>query len=131
MNYNDFVAERPALARYLATLAEPPPLIIDSPEAGYAYVLPLLTDDGAPLQAEHLVVAALDRKLAVIDHRVTGGGSSSGALVNVGDIYHWALSLRTRPHAILVAHNHPSGDATPSVHDHKVTDQLVKAGRLL
>ena len=33
--------------------------------------------------------------------------------------------------AVLVAHNHPSGDATPSVEDRMVTERLRKAGELL
>jgi DNA repair protein RadC len=39
--------------------------------------------------------------------------------------------VRTNAAALIVAHNHPSGDPSPSPEDIKVTRQLVKAGKLL
>ena len=39
--------------------------------------------------------------------------------------------MRVNAAAIIVAHNHPSGDPTPSIEDARVTEQIVAAGKLL
>jgi DNA repair protein RadC len=56
-------------------------------------------------------------------------GSLNSSLIRVGEIYKGAL--RRNSAAVIVAHNHPSGDPTPSLEDVLVTRQIVEAGRLL
>jgi DNA repair protein RadC len=50
-------------------------------------------------------------------------------LVHPREVFRIAIALGAA--AIVVAHNHPSGDASPSAEDHAVTRQLVAAGRIL
>jgi len=50
-------------------------------------------------------------------------------LVRVGEVFREAIRLSAA--AIIVAHNHPSGDPTPSPEDVQMTREIVKAGRLL
>ncbi len=80
-------------------------------------------------EQEHFYVLFLD-----IRNRVLGGesiykGSLDQTQVRVADVFREAV--RRNCAAIVVAHNHPSGDPTPSPDDVAVTRDLVQAGRLL
>ncbi|MDP2725925.1 MAG: JAB domain-containing protein, partial [Dehalococcoidia bacterium] len=56
-------------------------------------------------------------------------GSVNTALIRVGEIFREAI--RQNCAALIVVHNHPSGDPTPSQEDIRVTEQIVDAGKLL
>ncbi len=56
-------------------------------------------------------------------------GSLNTAVVRVGELFREAI--RVNAAAIIVAHNHPNGDPTPSAEDVYVTRQIVEAGKLL
>ena len=56
-------------------------------------------------------------------------GNVSSAVVRTAEVFRPAV--REGCPSIIVVHNHPSGDPTPSSDDARVTEQLVKAGRLL
>jgi DNA repair protein RadC len=56
-------------------------------------------------------------------------GNLNTAVVRVGEVFREAI--RSNCASIIVVHNHPSGDPTPSPEDVRVTEQLVDAGRLL
>jgi DNA repair protein RadC len=56
-------------------------------------------------------------------------GSLNSSLVRVGEVYKEAL--RRNSAAIIVAHNHPSGDVSPSPEDVLVTSEIIRAGELL
>ncbi|MCB0149480.1 MAG: hypothetical protein KDE01_17755, partial [Caldilineaceae bacterium] len=56
-------------------------------------------------------------------------GNLNTAVVRVGEVFREAI--RANCASIIVVHNHPSGDPTPSPEDVRVTEQLVEAGRLL
>jgi DNA repair protein RadC len=56
-------------------------------------------------------------------------GSLNSATIRVGEVFKEAV--RRNSAGIIVVHNHPSGEATPSIDDIEVTRQLVAAGRLL
>jgi DNA repair protein RadC len=56
-------------------------------------------------------------------------GSLNAAVVRVGEVFREAV--RANSASIIVVHNHPSGDPTPSPEDVHVTEMLVEAGRLL
>lgn len=78
---------------------------------------------------ERFVVVYLDtrnRPIAVHDAHV---GTCDSSPVHPREIFGPALSLAAT--SIVVAHNHPSGDPTPSTNDRAVTDRLRQAGELL
>jgi DNA repair protein RadC len=81
------------------------------------------------LEQEHLRTVLLDTKNYV--QRVTNvyAGSLNAAVVRVGEVFREAI--RANSAAIIVVHNHPSGDPTPSPEDVRVTEMIVEAGRLL
>jgi DNA repair protein RadC len=56
-------------------------------------------------------------------------GSLNSSLVRVAEVFKEAV--RVNAASIIVAHNHPSGDPTPSTEDVRVTEQIVAAGKLL
>jgi DNA repair protein RadC len=56
-------------------------------------------------------------------------GSLNTSTIRVGELFREAI--RRNSAAVIVAHNHPSGDPTPSPEDVVITRQIVKAGQLL
>ncbi|RRR76566.1 MAG: JAB domain-containing protein [Candidatus Viridilinea halotolerans] len=83
---------------------------------------------GSELQ-EHLAVVCLDTKNRVIKIHTVYIGSVNSSAVRIGEIYREPIRLNAT--SIIVAHNHPSQDLTPSPEDVMVTRQIVDAGKLL
>ena len=81
------------------------------------------------LDQEHLRAICLDTKNRVQKIHTIYVGSLNSSLVRVGEVFKEPIRLNSA--AIIVVHNHPSGDPTPSADDRAVTRQLVDAGRLL
>ena len=81
------------------------------------------------LEKEHLRVLLLDRRNRVLDIVEIYQGSVNSSQVRVGEIFRAAVQRLAS--AIVVAHNHPSGDPTPSPDDVAVTRAIVQAGKLL
>jgi DNA repair protein RadC len=76
------------------------------------------------VEQEHFVAVAMDRRMRVLECGVMSIGSDCMSIVDQKGIMRWALT-RSRPvYGIVVAHNHPSGDTTPSEHDKRVTCSL-------
>jgi DNA repair protein RadC len=103
-------------------------------------------DEGAPLRTPRDVWAAFAPRLedlpveefhvAVLDaqHRLERDititrGILNSSLVHPREVFREAIAERAA--AIILVHNHPSGDPTPSADDRAITAQLVAAGRLL
>lgn len=81
------------------------------------------------LDQEHLRVVLLNTKNHVMGVREVYRGSVNSSQVRTAEVFRDAV--RENCPAIVVAHNHPSGDPTPSPEDVRVTRDLVAAGRLL
>jgi len=79
---------------------------------------------------ENFVAAYLDQKHRVVAVDVVSIGTINQTQVHPREVFGPALRLRTVA-AIIVAHNHPSGDPTPSQPDADVPKRLVECGRLL
>jgi DNA repair protein RadC len=80
-------------------------------------------------EQERLVVAVLNVKNAIIGVETVYIGNASGSSVRVGEVFRAAVRLNAS--AIVVAHNHPSGDPTPSAEDVSITTALAAAGHIL
>ena len=89
---------------------------------------PLIDAMGA-LEREELRVLLLDTKNVVTATRTVYQGNLAGSSVRVGEVFRDAV--RASAAAIIVAHNHPSGDPSPSGEDLRITSELAEAGRLL
>jgi DNA repair protein RadC len=91
----------------------------------------LLMNDMAYFQQEHLRVLLLDTKNYVLNNwrQSLYKGSLNSSVVRVAEVFREAI--RSNAAAIIVAHNHPSGDPTPSPEDIRVTRDIRQAGQLL
>lgn len=83
----------------------------------------------AALEQEQLRVVVLDTKHQVLSIKTVYQGSVNQAQVRVSEVFRDAIKQNAV--AIIVIHNHPSGDPTPSSADVTLTLELVKAGQIL
>lgn len=89
----------------------------------------LLMVEMAHLEQEVLRVVLLNTKNHVLKTPVIYKGSLNASIVRVGELFRDAI--RANAAALIVAHNHPSGDPTPSPEDVRVTRDIASAGKLL
>ncbi|MGC9523319.1 MAG: RadC family protein [Anaerolineae bacterium] len=80
-------------------------------------------------EAEHFVILYLDTRNRVTAREILYKGSLNTSLVRIGEVFRGAV--RRNCAAVIVAHNHPSGDPNPSPEDVALTRRLVEAGNLL
>lgn len=88
----------------------------------------ILYEMGA-LEQEHLRVLLLDTRNQIIQVVEVYRDSLNSSVIRVGEVFREAVQRNAA--AIIVAHNHPSGDPTPSPEDVAVTRAIVEAGKLL
>jgi len=81
------------------------------------------------LDQEELRVVLLDTKNNVVKITRVYTGSLNTAVVRIGEVFR--EPIRANCASIILVHNHPSGDPTPSPEDISVTEQIVQAGALL
>jgi DNA repair protein RadC len=91
-------------------------------------VLPLIVSLSTKKQ-EYFVCITLDGGSRIISKRVITIGLLDQALVHPREVF--ADAIKERAAKIIVAHNHPAGDTSPSKEDIKVTENLVKAASIL
>ncbi|TAK28345.1 MAG: JAB domain-containing protein [Chloroflexota bacterium] len=89
----------------------------------------LLQVEMAALDQEQLRVVLLDTKNRVVTTQTVYQGSVNTSQVRIAEIFKEAV--RQNLPSLVVVHNHPSGDPTPSREDIRVTQDLVQAGKLL
>lgn len=99
---------------------------------------PLLTTTDAVLaqlkfirtkKQEYFVCLSLDSAQRLIARRVVTIGTLTSTLVHPREVF--AAPLKDRAASVIIAHNHPSGEPSPSKHDIETTQQLVAASHLL
>ena len=89
----------------------------------------LLLENIAVARQEHFVVLTLDSGGRLIRKRVVFIGTIDATLVHPRETF--APAIADYAASIVVAHNHPSGDPSPSKQDIMATQQLVAAGQIL
>ena len=89
----------------------------------------LLMPEMGLLEQEELRTVLLDTKHHVLDSPTVYKGNVNTSVIRVGELFREAV--RVNCVALIVVHNHPSGDPTPSPDDVRVTEQIVQAGKLL
>ena len=99
--------------------------IIRSPEDGADYVM----EEMRSLNQEHFVVLFLNTKNQIIHRQTIFIGSLNASIVHPREVYREAVKRSAA--SIIVAHNHPSGDPTPSQEDIHVTRRLVESGKMI
>lgn len=81
------------------------------------------------LDKEHFLVLLLDTKNNVFSEDVVSVGTLNASIVHPREVFRKAI--RNNCNAIILVHNHPSGDTTPSQEDYDVTRKLQRAGEHL
>jgi DNA repair protein RadC len=109
-------------------------LAVEAPEERPAIHSPadaaaLIQFEMSALEQEELRVILLDTRNRVQHIETVYRGSLNASQVRVGEIFRAAV--RRNVAALIVAHNHPSGDPTPSPDDAAITRAFVQAGKLL
>ena len=99
--------------------------IFDSPIKVFDQILPLFKD----LDREHFVVLALDVKNKQIGANTVSIGTLSASLVHPREVFKVAILANAA--SIILAHNHPSGELSPSRDDIELTQRLVRAGETM
>lgn len=109
-------------------LAIPYPLnkqLIRTPSELASILIPRI----GPLEQEEVHSVSLDSRNRVISDDMIYKGTISSANMRIGEIFRQAI--RNNAASIVIAHNHPSGDSSPSQDDIQATKEVVKAGRIL
>lgn len=83
----------------------------------------------AHLRKEHFVALLLDGKNRLIREVKVSEGSLTASVVHPREAF--LSAVRSSAASVIFAHNHPSGDPSPSPEDRSVTEQLREAGRIL
>ena len=113
------------LAQRLSRETYPESPVLDTPER----VADLLREQNRLYQVEHFQVVFLNTRRRLIAVQDISQGTLDSLLVSPREVFSAAISRRAA--AVVLAHNHPSGDPTPSSSDIKVTRDLIRAGELL
>jgi DNA repair protein RadC len=98
---------------------------LDSPELIYELLAPGMRQ----LHKESLRVVLLDTRYRLIRTEEVSSGSINESIAHPRDVFRPAVI--SSAYAIIVVHNHPSGDASPSQTDHSLTRRLAEAAELL
>jgi DNA repair protein RadC len=110
--------------RLLTTAPEEKPRITSPADAAN-----LLMSEMSFLDKEHLRLILMDTRNRVLGTPTIYIGSLNTSVIRVGELFRAAIKENAA--AFIVAHNHPSGDPSPSPEDVSVTRQIVQAGFLL
>ena len=98
-------------------------VILDEPRKVWEYLYPQVRSDSV----ERVWVLCLDRKNKLIRAESVTSGTATGSLVHPREVFRPAI--RYGATAIILAHNHPSGDPTPSSADLRVTKKIAEASK--
>lgn len=113
------------LARRMAAEIRIESPMLDSP----ARIADLLREEARTYDVEHLVVLMLDTRRRLIRLERISQGTLDSIHVHARDVFKHAIAANAA--SIVLVHNHPSGDPTPSEADIKITRDLIRAGQLL
>lgn len=113
------------IARRVRERAHDPGERLDAPAKVWARLEPL----AAGLAVEKCWALCLNRRNRLLALHEVSSGTATSSLLHPREVFRQAL--RHSASAVIVAHNHPSGDPAPSHADRAVTRQLVEAGRIV
>ncbi len=100
-------------------------LVYDSPEVIGSYYMEEMRHENQ----EIVIVLCLSSKGRLLGKKLVSRGSINAAILDPREIYKEALSRRAA--SIILLHNHPSGDPSPSSEDIEITNRIAQAGELI
>ena len=80
-------------------------------------------------ETEQFIVMVVNARNKLIVAEVVTSGLADASLVHSREVFRTAV--RVNGHGIVLAHNHPSGDVSPSAEDIRITKQMVEAGGII
>lgn len=98
---------------------------INSPHDALELIEPFLQDQ----DRECFLVVCLDTKNNPTTISVVSIGTLNSSLVHPREVY--KVAILANANSVILGHNHPSGDPTPSKEDKEVTNRLIEAGKVL
>lgn len=113
------------LSRRISTYRARNQLTFSRPETIADYYMERLRHE----ERENLILMMLDTKGHLIGEKQMTVGTVNASLISAREIFMEALKYRAV--SVLLVHNHPSGDPSPSTEDRKVTEKIRKAGELM
>ncbi len=113
------------LARRLETFVEEPKRKICSPKDVYTLMYPKMREQ----KKEKFITLCLDTKNQILKEEVVSIGSLNASIVHPREVFKSALMESSA--SVIMVHNHPSGDPSPSREDIMVTKKIVEGGKLL
>ena len=99
--------------------------IIDTPEHAFQELAPLLSEE----KTEVVCLLLRDTRGGTLHKEIISRGTINQVLMHPREVYSFAI--RHLAHSLIIAHNHPSGDSTPSKSDLEVTSNLRAAGKIV
>ena len=113
------------LARNMARELRHESPVLDTPER----IADLLREDNRAFEVEHFQVVLVNTRRKLIRVEPISQGTLDSLLVHPREVFRAAIAANAA--AIVIVHNHPSGDPTPSEADIKWTRDIIRAGQLL
>ncbi len=113
------------LARRLETFVEEPKRKVRSPKDVYTLMYPKMREQ----KKEKFITLYLDTKNQILKEETVSIGSLNASIVHPREVFKSALMESSA--SVIMIHNHPSGDPSPSREDIMVTEKLVEGGKLL
>lgn len=92
-------------------------------------VFELMKDEMKLYDREHFIVLLLDTKMQVIAKEIISIGTLNASMVHPRELFNRAI--RRSAASMILLHNHPSGDPSPSREDIEVTKRMVEAGKII
>jgi len=100
-------------------------ILLNSPKEAASLLMPMMRH----LKQEHLYALLLDVKNKIIAKTLISKGGLASSTVHPREVFKKAIKKSCA--SLIIAHNHPSGDPTPSDNDIEVTKRLLSAGEVL
>jgi len=100
-------------------------LKVDSP----IVIVELLMEEMRYLNKEHFKVVLLNTKNQIISIEEISVGNLNSSIVHPREVFN--IAIKRSANSIILVHNHPSGDSTPSNEDINVTHRLIEAGEII
>lgn len=94
-----------------------------------AIIADVVMDEMRYLTKEHFRIAILDTKNQILSIENISIGTLNASIVHPRDVF--KIAIKRNANSIILIHNHPSGDTTPSNEDINITNRLIDAGNLV
>ncbi len=98
---------------------------VDSP----IVLVQLLMEEMRYLKKEYFKIAILDTKNQIISIENISIGNLNASIVHPREVFN--IAIKRNANSIILIHNHPSGDPTPSAEDINITHRLIDAGNII